>query len=177
MVAHPHHSPQPAVFFHHPFREAMPFPQNRASTILQRLAHFQTSDPEGSLPPISRMTSLWWASTWNCTRNVNPKLDPSTNDMAIAIYKSIVGTVGKMTVKTCKNARLGFGPSNKIRSDRFLHCQGTSAADSLGWDSQVSPHLLKVGIAATGQKRSSAPSRFLNPEFHVHTYSLVLANL
>lgn len=94
--------------------------------------------------------SLWCASTRNCTRNVNQKLDPSANDMATAIYKSIVG---KMTVKTCKNARpLGFGPSNKIRSDKFLHCRGATAADSLGWDSQVSPHLLKVRIAATWPK-------------------------
>ena len=71
----------------------------------------------------------------------------------------------------------GFGPSSEIRSDKFLHCQGTSAADSLGWDSQVSPHLPKVGIAATwvgpknflclifGRGLACTPSRFLNPKF------------
>ena len=156
LIAHPHHSPQPAVFFHDPFKKGH---------ALSAEPHLNHSATPGALPNFKpgRLfasqvkddfkeydRSLWCASTRNCTRNVNQKLDPSANDMATAIYKSIVG---KMTVKTCKNARpLGFGPSNKIRSDKFLHCRGASAADSLGWDSQVSPHLLKVRIAATWPK-------------------------
>lgn len=104
LIAHPHHSPQPAVFF-------TTLSRGHALSAEPRLNHSATP---GALPNFKpgRLfasqvkddfkeydRSLWCASTRNCTRNVNQKLDPSANDMATAIYKSIVG---KMTVKTCK---------------------------------------------------------------------------